>query len=210
MTSALHQPDTALLAHTDVIVLDYLAAVWAASDDLQPELRDELMSAVADHIARRRVANAHTGESAAHVLRLLGPAEDLAAAARRGRLPVHLTVPTAAPRPPTPPVGEVGQVEYTAVALLTVGAVVLPGVGPLAGILLTCGSARWRPTQKVAAAVLAVGPLMVGLLLAALALVADAGFGWAVLAYLAMVSGPFAAGLTLLPGLFPGRRSAVG
>ncbi len=38
MTSALHRQDTAPLAHRDVLVLDYLAALWAATDDLQPDL----------------------------------------------------------------------------------------------------------------------------------------------------------------------------
>jgi hypothetical protein len=32
---------TAPLAHADVIVLDYLAALWAESGDLSPQMRDE-------------------------------------------------------------------------------------------------------------------------------------------------------------------------
>ncbi len=38
-------------ADADVIVLDYLAALWAESEDLSPDLRDELMTTVADYIA---------------------------------------------------------------------------------------------------------------------------------------------------------------
>src|SRR5689334_22514841 len=45
---------SAPLAHTDVVVLDYLAALWAESEDLSPELRDELVNTVADYIALRR------------------------------------------------------------------------------------------------------------------------------------------------------------
>ena len=45
---------TAPLAHTDVIVLDYLAALWAQSEDLSPQQRDDLMSTVADYIQARR------------------------------------------------------------------------------------------------------------------------------------------------------------
>jgi len=44
---------SAPLAHTDVVVLDYLAALWAQSEELSPEMRDELMSTVADYIAVR-------------------------------------------------------------------------------------------------------------------------------------------------------------
>ena len=45
---------TAPLAHTDVIVLDYLAALWAQSEDLSPQMRDDLMTTVADYISARR------------------------------------------------------------------------------------------------------------------------------------------------------------
>ncbi|MFD0524207.1 HAAS signaling domain-containing protein [Paractinoplanes durhamensis] len=78
---------TAPLAHTDVIVLDYLAALWAQSEDLSPEQRDSLMSTVADYIAARRVAAVDPLEDAAAIVRRLGPPEDLVAAMRRGALP---------------------------------------------------------------------------------------------------------------------------
>ena len=42
---------TAPISLTDTIVLDYLAAVWAQSEDLTPQLRDELMTTVTDYIA---------------------------------------------------------------------------------------------------------------------------------------------------------------
>ncbi len=56
MTPAPSSDTTAPLAHSDVIVLDYLAALWAESEDLSVELRDELMTTVAEYIALRRTS----------------------------------------------------------------------------------------------------------------------------------------------------------
>ena len=204
MTSALHRQDTAPLAHTDVLVLDYLAALWAATEDLSPEHRDVVMNAVADYIARRRVGAL---DGAERIITLLGPVEDIAAAARRGRLPVHLIPPVAPPMPPAPaPVGA-GAVEWTGVTLLTAGAVVLPLVGPLAGMLLVSSSGRWTQVQKVAAWLLAGVPAAFGALIMLLAFVGGEEVALA-MAYLMMVAGPMAAGLTLVPGLFTRRHAA--
>jgi hypothetical protein len=205
MTSALHRQDSAALAHTDVLVLDYLAALWAVTDDLPPGQRDVLMNTVADYIARRRVG---TQDGAERILTLLGPVEDIAAAARRGRLPVHLIPPVAPPMPPAPTTAAAGAVEWTGVTLLTAGAVVLPLVGPLAGMLLVSSSARWTQMQKVAAWLLAGVPAAFGVLLLLMLFVSRDEVAL-VAAYLLMVAGPMTAGLTLVPGLFT-RRSAAG
>jgi uncharacterized membrane protein len=202
MTAAQHWPDTAPLAHTDTIVLDYLGALWAETDDLTPELRDELMSTVADYIARRRVSGEDDPEL---ILRRLGPPEAIAASVRRGRMPPHLRLPVArqpvrAADPPS------GALEYVGIALLTGGAVVLPVVAPLAGMLLVSGSPRWSVLQKTAAWVLAGMPVLIGLMFAlGAAVVTGDGDAFAV-ALLAMIAGPFIAGLSLLPGL--ARRAA--
>ncbi|MEU4220002.1 hypothetical protein AB0F10_32240, partial [Actinoplanes sp. NPDC026623] len=89
MTSVPHHYDTAPLVHTDVLVLDYLAALWAAGEDLEPALRDELMTTVADYIAMRRTSPTDPIDDPAQILHRLGPPEPLAAAARRGRVPAH-------------------------------------------------------------------------------------------------------------------------
>lgn len=194
--------DTAPLAHTDVLVLDYLAALWAATDDLPPELRDELMTTVADYIAMRRVAQVEPGGDAGQILRRLGAPEDIAAAARRGRIPAHLLRPVAEVAVPAPVAapGSSGA-EYAGIALLTAGAVVFPVVSPLAGMLLVSGSPRWSPAQKTAAWVLAGGSVLFAFLMGVAALALGAGDGVLVLGYLAMTGGAFLAGLTLLPGL---------
>jgi len=196
MTAARHWSDTAPMAHNDTLVLDYLGALWAETDDLAPELRDELMSTVADFIAMRRTA---AGEEPETILRRLGPPEAIAAAVRRGRMPPHLRLP-AVPRsvPDAQPTS--GALEYTGIALLTGGAVLLPFVAPLAGMLLVTGSPRWSATQKTAAWVLAGMPVLLGLMLTFGAVFLGEA-GMLALAYVAMIAGPFAAGLSLLPGL---------
>lgn len=196
---------SASLAHTDVVVLDYLAALWAQSEDLSPELRDDLMSTVADYIAVRRTSPADPLDDAAEIIRRLGPPESLVAAARRGQLPPHLRLPALVPPPPAParrgPV-EAGGVEYTAVGLLTVGAFVLPGISPVAGLLLATGSSRWTPAQKAAAWMVTIGSgaagLMLGLFLAAGMYASGAAV---VLAYLIACAGSVYAGRRLFEDL---------
>jgi uncharacterized membrane protein len=200
MTSAPDRTPTAPLAHQDVLVLDYLAALWAATEDLPPDLRDELMSTAAEYIAARRAAAGPVDDTAL-IVRRLGPPEDLAAAVRRGRLPVHLTAVTAPPpAAPTAPAPARATGDHAGIALLTAGALVLPVLGPLAGMLLVTASDRWSPMQKAAAWVLTTGSVPFGMLV--LALTAEGGAWFAlVLAYLATACGSAVAGLTLVPGL---------
>ena len=203
MTSVPHHYDTTPLAHTDVLVLDYLAALWGAGDDLSPEVRDELMTTVADYIAMRRTSAADPLEDPRHILQRLGPPEALAAAARRGRMPAHLRRPVApAPLPPPPsPAGTSSGPEYAGIALLTAGSVVLPVISPLAGLMLVSGSARWSPAQKTAAWVLAGLPVLLGFVMVLGTAFFGGGAEVLLLAYLAMVAGAIIAGLSLLPGL---------
>ncbi|HET6483251.1 MAG TPA: hypothetical protein VFG35_24865, partial [Actinoplanes sp.] len=146
---------TAPLAHTDVIVLDYLAALWAQSEDLAPELRDELMTTVADYVALRRTSPSPL-EDAAEIVRRLGPPEALVAAARRGHLPPHIRLPALVPPPPPAATGG-GAAEYTAVGLMTAGAFVLPGIAPVAGMLMASASPHWSPAEKATGWFLVIG-----------------------------------------------------
>ena len=201
MTSVPHHYDTTPLAHTDVLVLDYLAALWGAGDDLAPELRDELMTTVADYIAMRRTSVADPLEDPRHILHRLGPPEELVAATRRGRMPAHLRRPAVpAPLPPPAATSSAGP-EYAAIALLTAGSVVLPVISPLAGLMIVSGSTRWSPAQKTAAWVLAGLPVLLGFLILLAVILFGEGAEALVLAYLAMVAGAVIAGLSLLPGL---------
>jgi hypothetical protein len=198
MTSAQHRSVPAPLAHTDVLVLDYLAALWAAAEDLDAEVRDDLMVAVADYIALRRVS---AEDDAEYVLRLLGPPESLAAAARRGRMPAHVRVPAPPPAAPAPPAVPAGGAEYAAIALLTLGALLLPVVGPIAGLLLMAGSPRWTAMQKVTASTLAVGTAAFGAAVGFVLVMAGGDAAGVFLAWCAAVAGPIGAALMLVPSM---------
>lgn len=202
MTAA-HWPDTAPLTYGDVVVLDYLAALWAESEDLSPDLRDELMAAVTEYIALRRTASASPITDPEQIIGRLGPPEALVAAARRGHVPAHVRRPMAAgpPAAPAPASTRAGAAEYAAVALLTGGSFVLPVVGPLAGMLLASGSSHWTPAQKAVAWVLTVGSAGIAMMMF---LIMTVGYGQAAAAVLALatvVAGPILAGTSLIAGL---------
>jgi uncharacterized membrane protein len=188
---------TAALTRTDSIVLDYLAALWAQSEDLQPELRDELMSTVADYIAARRA----TVDDPAEIVRWLGPPEALAAALSRGQFPPHVRMPVI-PQKAGRPEKQPGGPQWTAIGLLTAGALILPVVSPVAGMLLVTGSPQWTPAEKaigwLATLGTAAGAFALVLVFAALSFVS--GFA-ALLLYLAVSAGSLAAGATLFKAL---------
>ncbi|WP_328469958.1 hypothetical protein OHA21_03235 [Actinoplanes sp. NBC_00393] len=189
---------TAPLAHADTLVLDYLAALWAASEDLPPESRDDLMRTVTGYIALRQ----DLADDPALILGRLGPPEHLAAAVRRGGMPTHLRLPapTAAPAAPAPTPG--GGAEHAAIALLVGGTFLLPVVSPAAGLLIATGSPRWTPAQKGAAWILTIGSAT-GALLFALMIAGLGGGGglFLLVAYLGACVGSIVAGLALLVAL---------
>ncbi|WP_250004072.1 hypothetical protein [Actinoplanes sp. M2I2] len=192
---------TAPLAHTDVIVLDYLAALWAQSEDLTPELRDELMTTVADYIAVRRTSPSAPIEDATEIVRRLGPPEALVAAARRGHLPPHIRLPALVPSPPPAATGG-GAAEFTAIGLITAGAFVLPGAGPVAGMLMASASPHWTAAEKAAAWFLVLGSGAAAFAAALFFAVAGAGpASGLLLVYLIAVGGSVLAGKRLHDGL---------
>jgi hypothetical protein len=206
MTTARHRPLPAPVAHTDILVLDYLATLWGATEDLPDEVRDDLLATVADHIAARRAVTGQ--EDTERVLHLIGSPEGLAAAARRGRIPAHLTMPIGLPLGPPPepaPRDRSPAAEYWAVGLLTVGAFMLPFAGPIAGLVLTMMSKCLSRAHKTIAALLTVGPGFLSLFLGFALAASGAGDAGLLLFMAAAVIGPVAAGLSLLPGI-PERR----
>ncbi|GAA4602471.1 hypothetical protein BJY16_004258 [Actinoplanes octamycinicus] len=192
---------TAPLAHADTLVLDYLAALWAASEDLPPHRRDELMQTVTDYLAMRH----EPGADPTPVLTRLGPPHELAEVTRRGYLPLHLRLPApsappAAPAPARSPV--VAGSESAAIALLIGGTFLLPGVSPAAGMLIATGSARWTVGQKAAGWVLTAGSAGIALLVVLALAGWGAGAGVALLfGYLAACAGSVVTGLALLTGM---------
>jgi hypothetical protein len=197
---------TAPLAHTDVIVLDYLAALWAQGEDLSPQLRDDLMSTVADYIQARRMAAAPL-EDAAAIVQRLGPPESLVEAARRGQTPAHIRLPALIPPPPPPlapmvPGQMAGVAEYFAVGMLTAGALFLPVISPVGGMLLASASPHFTAAEKATGWTLTAGSAAAGVFLTlffvSLPFHTDAAL---LLIYLALTAGSFAAGMWLLNAL---------
>jgi hypothetical protein len=190
------ESSTAPLTQGDTVVLDYLAGLWAESESLSPELRDQLMAAVSDYIALRRT------DTAPHeVVGRLGPPEALVAAVHRGAVPPHLRRPVAV----EPVADPVSPSEYTAVALLTVGAIAVPVAGPLAGLLIATGSPRWTTAQKAAAWVLCCGSVASSMLFLLIAAGSNDRAIPLVMTFIALVAGPIVAGLSLLPALTDAR-----
>lgn len=144
----------------DALIADYLGRLRAASWPLPPARREELGGEVADHIeAALAEAGARDEVTVRNVLGRLGAPEDIAAAegAPDAALP-----PAPAPQPwvaPPQAARSWGAVEIIAILLLTVGAVLLPFIGPIAGLLFTWMSRVWSTGVKVIATVIVVGLL---------------------------------------------------
>lgn len=190
--------ESAQLERSDTMVLDYLAALWAASDDLDPGLRDELMTTVADYVAMRRTAVAPRDDPTA-LLHALGRPEDLVAAARRGHIPVHLRRPRRLGAVPAPSPMEPGSsLDAAGVALLGAGSFLLPGAATLAGLAMVTGSPRWGAVPKISAWLLGALPVALSALLLLIALVVGHVQHLILLAYLATAAGAFTAAIVLL------------
>jgi hypothetical protein len=179
---------TAPLEHTDVIVLDYLAALWAQSEDLAPELRDELMTTVADYIALRRTSPSSPIDDPAEIL------------------PPHLRLPALIPPPPPAATGggaaQGGAAEYTAIGLMTAGAFVMPGLGPFAGMLMASASPRWTPAEKATGWFLTIGSGTAAIAAGMFFILAGtAGAAALLFCYMLAVGGSLFAGMRMLDAL---------
>jgi hypothetical protein len=115
----------------------------AAAQPLPADRRSELVAEVRDHIESALAESDNRDEIAArNVLERLGEPEEIVAAETGG-----------ASAPARPPVVIVqrsgwGATELAAILFLTVGAVFLPVVGPLIGLVLVWASSQWTTRQK--------------------------------------------------------------
>ena len=156
----------------DVLVRDYLGRLDAAAWPLAVDRRAELVGEVREHIgAALREAGRSDEVTVRNVLERLGrPEEIVAAEAEPGATTSAWTA------------GQDGQAktssspwgasEIIAVVLLTVGALFLPFVGPILGLVFVWASSRWTTREKLIAtiiiAVLLLPPIL-GLLAAGVA-----------------------------------------
>lgn len=147
------------------VVAAYLAQLDAATaaaglgGGRRAELRAEIRAHVDDALAG---VPQITDAAVADVLDRLGPVEDIVAAETGTQSPKAAPAPPAAPpaaqavAPPGAP--SWGTTEWVAVGLLTIGAVLLPVIGPIAGAVLAWTSRLWSRGAKVLVTALALVP----------------------------------------------------
>jgi uncharacterized membrane protein len=155
---------------TDGLVSDYIGRLDAAAAGLPAERRSELQREVREHI-ETALAEAGSRDEVAvrNVLDRLGSPTDIVAAESDGSLDV-LRRDMAAQQTTTQSFPRAwGALEVIALLLLTVGAIVLPFLGPLLGLIFVWASDIWTRNQKLIATaiVLVLLLLPIGLLVGA-------------------------------------------
>jgi HAAS len=148
----------------DRLIEEYLQALWRAAASLPPDVRDDLVTGIEQHIAEARATGASSEADVRTLLDRLGHPEAIVAEASTG----------AVPSPPGPSVKRVGMLEFAAVACLILAELtaltfVLIPLGLvfwLAGLVCLLLSGAWTMRQKMRAlAVLASGFLVASILL---------------------------------------------
>jgi hypothetical protein len=158
----------------DEVVRDYLGRLEAAAWPLPVARRAELIGEVREHIdAAMSEAGNHDEVTARNILERLGPPEEIVAAEAESGVAAVLPI---GGQPAGAVVGSSpwGAVEIIALLLLTLGAVFLPFVGPILGLVFVWASVRWTRREKLIATVI-VTVIFVLPTLALLGLSASAG-----------------------------------
>jgi hypothetical protein len=135
----------------------YLGQLDAAARSLPDRDREELLTEVRGHLEAGLPADASEAD-VRNLLRDLGSPADIVAAADAESGSARPGASGAAAAPPASPWGAV---EVFAVLGLTLGAFLLPVIGPLVGICLAWTSPRWTRHEKTVATVLTCLPLFV-------------------------------------------------
>jgi uncharacterized membrane protein len=153
----------------DTLVRDYLGRLEAASWPLAAERRRELASEVREHIETALAEAGRRDEvTVRNVLERLGrPEESVAAedgAAKEPPTAADAASASAQESKPVQATSPWGAVEIGALLLLTVGAVLLPVVGPLLGLVFVWISTQWTTRQKAIATIIVVALLVLPVL----------------------------------------------
>jgi len=166
----------------DALITDYLGRLRSASWPLPPGRRDELQAEVAEHIEAALVESGMRDEvTVRNILDRLGPPEDIAAAEGREGGSSGAGTPDAAASAAASAASAAasaasaaaaavkksawGPVEILAVLFLTAGAILLPFVGPVIGLVFAWGSRQWTTTEKGIASALVLIATLVPILL---------------------------------------------
>jgi len=141
---------------SDDLIRDYLDRLEAASWPLPADRRTELADEVREHIeAALGEAGRRDPVTVRNVLERLGQPEEIVSTEAESELarPRWAAGPAPGPAASAP---AWGVLEIAAILLLTVGAFLLPVVGPASGLVLVWLSTRWTARKKLIATVLVV------------------------------------------------------
>jgi len=143
----------------DALIREYLGRLEAAAVALPAEERAELVGDVRGHIeAALAELERIDGTAVRTVLDRLGAPDEIVAA--EAEIDAHVTASPSPRAPDAPfyagspsPAGDRSvAVEKIALGMLTVGALVMPVIGPLLGLGFAWSSTRWTTPQKRTAA----------------------------------------------------------
>ena len=138
------------------LVREYLGRLESAAWPLAAARRAELLGEVREHIDAALTEAGRADEvTVRNVLERLGPPEEIVAAESEGDA-------TSASR--TSSSSSWGPIEIIAVVLLTVGAVFIPFVGPIIGLVFVWASTRWTMREKLIASAIVIALLLVPIL----------------------------------------------
>ena len=132
----------------EALVHDYLGRLEAAAGSLPPSRRAELTGEVRQHIEMALAeAGGRDEVTVRNVLDRLGPPDEIVDAERGAEGPPPAWA-AAQPAAPALPSGW-GGTEIAAILLLTLGAVFLPIIGPLLGLIFVWASNQWTSREKL-------------------------------------------------------------
>jgi uncharacterized membrane protein len=147
----------------DVLVTEYLQHLRTAAGDLPPDVREELVSNIAEHIATSLAELDNPSESDVRdLLDRLGEPASIAADARVLSDNATSANGQTSARPSKP-----GFLEWGGIVMLGLGSYVLPVVGTIAGLIMIALSPWWNRRQKFVAATLSLSGAIVMPLIAA-------------------------------------------
>ena len=146
----------------EALVHDYLGRLDAAAGSLPASRRAELTGEVRQHIEMALAeAGGRDEVTVRNVLDRLGPPDEIVEAERAtdGPAPGWTPGQQAAARPGW------GGTEIVAILLLTVGAILLPIIGPLLGLIFVWASTQWTSRQKLIGTAIVVGLVLLPIIL---------------------------------------------
>jgi HAAS domain-containing protein len=164
MPSSVDSTKEWLEVDAEALVHDYLGRLDAASGSLPPSRRVELAGEVRQHIEMALAeAGGRDEVTVRNVLDRLGPPDEIVAAERD---PDGMPSGSSTPMPGSA-AGRAGwgATEIVAILLLTLGAVFLPVIGPLLGLIFVWASTQWTTRQKSIATAIVVVLAMLPIIL---------------------------------------------